>query len=384
MKLSPMKKSTLWSLATEFDKHLKSVKKENPLGQGLVWYPWDSLAAMDFLDKFLGGDVEELQRMMGGDPVLDIGCGDGDVGYFLESLGAQVDAVDYAPTNYNALFGVRKLKEIFDSKVRIHAVDLDTRPVLPGATYGVAIMLGILYHLKNPFLVLETLARHARYIFLSTRIASMTPDRKLSFASLPMAYLVDEDELNKDATNFWIFSEEALKRLLRRSGWNVLQYVAAGGPAREADPVSSKGDVRAYLLAESRVAALTSQLRLEKGWHYIENDAWRWTAKRFSAELHLSAALAPATVRFLFHLPQEAVARRPDVVLSATVNGKPLAATAFSTPGEHEYAGVVPSLDAGKVRIDFELDHALAPSPEDERELGVLVDFSGVPPLQLV
>ena len=169
--------------------------------------------------------------------MLDVGCGDGDIAFFLESLGFRVDTVDHAPTNYNAMVGVRTLKRLLKSGIAIHTVDLDERPNLPSSNYGLTVMLGVLYHLKNPFLVLETLARHSRHIFLSTRIASMTPDRKLNFGAQPMAYLVDEDELNDDNTNFWIFSEPGLKRLVQRSGWTVRHYTTVGADPDSADPV---------------------------------------------------------------------------------------------------------------------------------------------------
>ena len=61
--------------------------------------------------------------------VLDVGCGDGDISFFLESLGARVDAVDNAPTNYNALYGVRALKEALHSPIRIQATDIDQHPL---------------------------------------------------------------------------------------------------------------------------------------------------------------------------------------------------------------------------------------------------------------
>src|SRR4029079_12026193 len=123
---------------------------------------------------------------------------------------------DHAPTNYNALLGVHALKQKLGSSVRIHAVALDARPSLPASNNGVSVMLGVIYHLKNPFLVLEALARSSRYIFLSTRIASLSPDRKTNFGALPIAYLVEEDELNNDNSNFWIFSENALRRVVKR------------------------------------------------------------------------------------------------------------------------------------------------------------------------
>jgi tRNA (mo5U34)-methyltransferase len=378
-----MPKSTLSALATQFHQRLQSIKSEAPLGQGVTWYPWYSLAAFEVLDGFLGADVDALQKLTGGDPVLDVGCGDGDIAFFLESLGIRVDTVDHVPTNYNAMVGVRTLKRLLKSGVAIHTVDLDERPNLPSSNYGLTVMLGVLYHLKNPFLVLETLARHSRHIFLSTRIASMTPDRKLDFGAQPMAYLVEEDELNDDDTNFWIFSEPGLKRLVQRSGWTVRHYTTVGANPDSADPVSTAGDVRAYLLAESRVAAPACGFHLERGWHRLEHGGWRWTERRFSVQLTLSAPLAPATLRFVFHLPERVLAQRPAVTLAAKVNGFPLPPATFSTPGGHEYKGTVPSL-AGAVLVEFEVDGALAPSDGEQRELGgILVDFSGALPVTL-
>jgi SAM-dependent methyltransferase len=376
-----MKSITLRSLANQYHERLRAIKNANSL-DGVDWYPWPSLAAMDALDGVLSGDVEKLRALIGNAPVLDVGCGDGDVGFFLESLGARVDAIDHAPTNYNALLGVRALKRILNSKIGIHAVDLDQRPNLPASNYGLTIMLGVLYHLKNPLLVLETLARSCRHIFLSTRVASLTPDRKLNYGSFPMAYLVDDDELNHDPTNFWIFSETALKRLVRRAGWDVREYVTQGAPASQSDPVTPKGDTRAYILAESRLATVTA-FHLESGWHELEYDTWRWTERRFSAVLNLGAALSPATLRFRFYLPKEVLAQRPAVVLSAAVNGVKLAASTFSTPGEHEYQAVAPSIDAGAAKVEFELDGSIRASDGDQRELGVLVDFSGAPAVQI-
>ena len=377
-----MKPLSLRTLASQYDQRLQRIKSANPL-EGVDWYPWPSLAAMETLDRFCGGDVEKLRGLIGSAPVLDVGCGDGDVGFFLESLGARVDAIDHAPTNYNALIGVRALKRMLDSKIAVHAVDLDQRPNLPASNYGLTIMLGVLYHLKNPFLVLEALARSSRHIFLSTRIASLTPDRKFDFGSLPMAYLVDDDELNQDPTNFWIFSETALKRLVRRAGWDIRQYVTLGAAASQSDPVSEKGDVRAYIFAESRLAPPSKGFQLELGWHDLEYNSWRWTDRRFAARLDVAAPLAPATLRFRFYLPKEVLDQRPSVTMSAAANGTKMRSSTFSTAGEHEYLAVVPSVNSGTVRVEFELDGTIRAPGGDQRELGVLVDFSGAPALTL-
>jgi tRNA (mo5U34)-methyltransferase len=379
-----MKNTPLAAQASQFHRHLESLKSRTVLDQGRAWYPWFSLAAFEVLDQFLHSDRDALNGIIGERPVLDAGCGDGDVAFFLESLGARVDAIDHAPTNYNWMLGVRTLKRLLNSGVGVHAVDLDARPNLPSSGYGLTMLLGILYHLKNPFLVLETLARHSRHIFLSTRIAALTPNGKINFGALPMAYLVDEDELNNDGTNFWIFSEAGLKRLVQRAGWKVLHYTTVGTNANAADPVTPEGDVRAYILAESRLATPAGELELERGWHELEHGGWRWTERRFSVRLNLSESLAPATLRFVFDVTDHVLARHSAVTLTARLNDHRLPPATFSTPGEHEYTATVPSLPAGPARIEFELDTTLAPADGEERELGgILVSFIGPPPVTL-
>src|SRR5579863_560709 len=381
-----MRPESLDALASRFHDHLKSVKNKTAL-EGLQWYPWRSLAAIQMLDRELGVDLDALQKMIGANsikpPVLDLGCGDGDVAFFLESLGANVDAVDHPPTNYNRMEGVRALKRALGSHIGIHPVDMDSRPNLPGSSYGLAIMLGVLYHLKNPYLALETLARNSRHLYLSTRIASLTPDRAVNFGALPMAYLVDDRELNNDPTNFWIFSEVGLKRIVRRSGWNILKYSTLGVSASTADPVTTQGDVRAYLLAESRLVGPAHAFHLERGWHELEHGTARWTERRFSARLDVPSALAPATLRLLFHLPEALMARRPRTRLQASVNGSHLPPAEFSTPGEHEYTAALPSVPAGVAEIEFELDTAVGPTDADQRKLGVMVYFTGESAIRL-
>jgi SAM-dependent methyltransferase len=377
-----MSKRTLFNLAVEFHERLQAVKNSAPPGEGLEWYPWLSLAAIEVLEQFVGREVKDLRKLTGALPALDIGCGDGDFAFFLEMIGTKVDAVDQPPSNYNAMVGVGVLKQRLKSQIGIHSIDMDARPNLPCANYGLTLMLGVLYHLKNPFLVLETLARHSRHIFLSTRVAALTPDRQFNYGALPMAYLVGEDELNQDPTNFWIFSEPGLKRLVERSGWTVLHYLTVGDAAA-ADPASPAGDARAYILAESRAAPPARGYHLERGWHELEYEIWRWTARRFGIRMEVPEARAPATVRFRFQLPEELLARRDAVTLRATVNGIAMAPRTFSTPGEHEYSGTVATIEAGVAEVEFELDSGLGPTPEDRRELGVMVNFEGLSPFEI-
>jgi tRNA (mo5U34)-methyltransferase len=146
---------------------------------------------------------------------------------FLEKISLSVDVIDNEPTNFNRLEGARILKKALQSSVGIRSIDLDSQFVLHSEKYDVVFLLGILCHLKNPFFVLETLARMTRYRFVSTRIARETPDGH-PLSPYPVAYPLGPRECNDDNTNFWIFSEEGLKRLIDRTGWKLLSYIAVG------------------------------------------------------------------------------------------------------------------------------------------------------------
>ena len=214
------------------------------------------------LEKLLTGESRDLLALAGGLPIADIGAADGDTAFFLETLGHRSDVVDYPPTNFNSCRGLRLLKEALKSQVTLHEVDLDAHFELPGQRYGLAFFMGILYHLKNPFSVLENLARIAKYALVSTRITryncALVANRgtvntqRMELHSVPAAYLVDSYETNGDPTNYWIFSDAGLRRILDRTGWDVVDFMTAGN-VTQSDPATTAGDERAFCLIRSRV-----------------------------------------------------------------------------------------------------------------------------------
>lgn len=160
------------------------------------------------LDRLLAGIGLNLLELCGGKygKVADIGAADGDIAFFLEELGFSVEVIDNEFTNFNKLDGVRILKEALNSSIIIRSIDLDSQSRFSAERCDAIFLLGVLYHLKNPFSILERLSHVARYCFLTTRIARQTADG-LSLSKYPLAYLLGPDECNNDSTNFWIFSD---------------------------------------------------------------------------------------------------------------------------------------------------------------------------------
>lgn len=235
--------------AAHFSERLEKIKDQIKPDY-FQWYPYSTISNFIHFDKLLTGDNRRFLDNLKGGVVADIGAADGDNSFFMESIGFDVDIIDYGLMNYNELMGARTLKIRLGSSVNIHDIDVDSRFTLPRGKYDLVLFLGILYHLKNPFYALETLSRSTRYCLLSTRVAQLTPDKNRRLDDMPVAYLLNPYEANEDPTNYWIFSNPGLQRLLKRTGWKILDYMNAGC-LTDSDPSSTEGDERAFCLLES-------------------------------------------------------------------------------------------------------------------------------------
>jgi SAM-dependent methyltransferase len=248
--------------AAQFEVELGQKKQEiNPHEFG--WYPYGTLNNFFLLNQLLTGENRNFLDNVADGGIVDIGAADGDTAFFMESLGHLAHVADYPPTNFNSCRGVRRLKEALGSAVVIQEADLDRNFQLPNSRYDLAFFLGILYHLKNPYAALESLAQHARYAFISTRVtrfnvaaggagpANEFNQQRVDMQGVPAAYLVGDSECNNDATNFWMFTNAGLRRLLSRTGWDVLDY-ANFGDTENSDPATGAGDERAFCYVRSR------------------------------------------------------------------------------------------------------------------------------------
>lgn len=222
------------------------------VGEDVVWYQYDILANLWHLNGLLTGENRDLAQLAAGRPVADIGGADGDLAFMLETeLGWRLDLIDTAATNQNGFRAAQLLKRALGSSVEIRDVDLDQQFRLPRDRYGLVLLLGILYHLQNPFYVLRQLAQQADHCIVSTKVARFAGEPQVEIASLPVAYLVSPAETNNDATNYWMFSPAGLERIVDRAGWTVLDRLHAGDVVAS-DPSSPEHDERMFMLLRSR------------------------------------------------------------------------------------------------------------------------------------
>ena len=117
-------------------------------------------------------------------------------------------------------------------------------------------------------------------------------------------------------------------------------------------------------------AALLATGQLE-GFYPVEENRWRWTRKDFAV---VSSSQGARLTLELF-LPDYLLRKQGPITLSGQVNGHALPAETFTKPGPATWTREVPSawLQPGSNRFAFSLDKALPPSPQDGRQLGLIV-----------
>ncbi len=126
----------------------------------------------------------------------------------------------------------------------------------------------------------------------------------------------------------------------------------------------------------------TAATQLVSGFHDIEGGSWRWTQKQFAVTLRPPAQAARKGAVLELHLtvPQPSIDKLKSLTLTASVGGATLAPETYSKPGEYIYRREVDakSISGDAVRIDFQLDKAIAPGASDLRELGIVVASAGL------
>lgn len=169
-----------------------------------------------------------------------------------------------------------------------------------------------------------------------------------------------------------------MRRLI--AGSTLLLLIAAAGCKRtERSRVQATEEEPPQLASAVHMADTKTASQLIKGFYPLEQNAWRWTAGRFSVRLRtpLAAAQKGATLDLRFSAPEPIVQKLNKIVISATVNGTSVPPETYSKAGTFAYTREVPasafSGGSDAATVEFALEKALAPSTADARELGVVV-----------
>lgn len=170
---------------------------------------------------------------------LDIGVRDGFFSFELERRGAEVVAIDYMDPDET---GFAVARELLGSKVE-YIVDnvYNVTPERYG-TFDIVLFLGVMYHLRDPLLVLDRLwdvTNPAATLALETQIldsslllldGTFAPLREIDprLDDLCLMQFHPGDSLHGDHTNYWSPNATCTRALMEAAGFAVVDEVILG------------------------------------------------------------------------------------------------------------------------------------------------------------
>jgi tRNA (mo5U34)-methyltransferase len=178
-------------------------------------------------------DRLRLPARLDGLRVLDVGAWDGFYSFEMERRGAEVLATDWYSWNgdgWGTKDGFLLAREALSSSVRDLEIDpTDLAPEAVGGVFDVVLFLGVLYHLRDPLLVLERLRTVTDGVLVLETEVGMLLTRR------PAAEFFPGRELNDDPTNWWAPNPSAMAGMLHAVGFSQVDVVWQRGlPLRAA------------------------------------------------------------------------------------------------------------------------------------------------------
>lgn len=165
----------------------------------------------------------QLPQSLKGLSVLDIGAWDGFFSFECERRGAaRVVAADYYSwhgSGWGTKAGFNLAREVLGS--RVEDIDVDVMELSPErvGTFDVVLFLGVLYHLRHPFLALERVSALARERLIVETVVDMVGFERPAMAFYPRR------ELNNDPTNWWGPNIPAVRGMLESLGFARVDVV---------------------------------------------------------------------------------------------------------------------------------------------------------------
>ena len=165
----------------------------------------------------------QLPASLQGLTVLDIGAWDGFFSFECERRGAaRVVAADHYSWHgggWGTKAGFDLAREALGS--RVEDVDIDVMDLSPErvGVFDVVLFLGVLYHLRHPFLALERIAPIAQRQLIVETVVDMVGMSRPAMAFYP------ERELNNDPTNWWAPNVPAMRGMLASVGFGRVDTV---------------------------------------------------------------------------------------------------------------------------------------------------------------
>jgi len=154
--------------------------------------------------------------------------------------------------------------------------------------------------------------------------------------------------------------------------------IAATSCKRAPRPLPAGAD----LVSVVQVDDPRTSAQLVSGFYPLEDNTWRWTAGKFSAELKPPAGASEngAKLELKLNIPDVVIKNLGTITLSASAGGARLTPRNFTEPGNYVYAADVPAevLRGDSVTIDVSTDKAIPAGQIEKRELAVIVTSVGL------
>jgi tRNA (mo5U34)-methyltransferase len=194
------------------------------LGNGLVTPGLDKSA-----DKLKALQLPALA----GRSVLDIGANDGFFSFAAERAGAErvvaVDSFSWTgePPSIQTKAGFDLAHEVLSSRVEAHQSDIyDLTPESVG-TFDVVMLLGVLYHVRDPLLALERVASLTNELLVLETLVASIWNRRPVVAFCPDSLL--EPPRRRPPWRWWGPNPAAVVGMLRACGFRDVEIVGGRG-----------------------------------------------------------------------------------------------------------------------------------------------------------
>jgi tRNA (mo5U34)-methyltransferase len=164
-----------------------------------------------------------LPERLDGLSVLDIGAWDGFYSFEAKRRGAArviaTDSYSWDGPGWGSKAGFLLARKALG--LDVEDLDIDVMELSPDrvGTFDVVLLLGVLYHLKDPITAIEHAASVANDLLILETVTN------LCWSPFPAARLFVGSELNNDDTNWWALNPAALQALLKRTGFRDVQVV---------------------------------------------------------------------------------------------------------------------------------------------------------------